>query len=152
MAQIRLLPSVMLCSMLLFGLKVGDVVDGMDSAFTGIPAAQAQVEGEAANDAPEEEADPTQPPATVDLAAEELQRRQNEADNAAAEEALGQREVSTGLASEGIDDVRSQSEVAVLQNLAKRRDELNARSQELETREMLLIATEKPRECPDQRT
>ena len=105
--RVRLLPVVMLCVALLFGLKIDGVWNGVKAFRAGVTEARAE----------------TPPP------------------EAAKTKAAPVEPVKTG----DPNDISSmsESEVALLQKLAGRRQELELEAKKLETRESLLIAAEK---------
>lgn len=112
-SQMRLLPVVILCVALLFGLKIGGVWNGVIEFRAGVAQANAQEKPSAA---PAEQ----QP-------------------QAGSEDATPQDKTSDP------NDISSmsESEVALLQKLADRREQLESRTKLLETRETLLTAAEK---------
>lgn len=105
--QMRLLPVVILCVALLFGLKVGGVWNGVLQFRAGISQANAEEKS-----APAEGAAQT-------AAAESKTANPNDISS------------------------MSESEVALLQKLSERREELDRQAKILETRETLLTAAEK---------
>lgn len=113
--RIRLLPAIIFALVLMLGIKVGGVWQGL--TLSGTPVSAAETEATAAKEvAPAEEG--------VETATEE-------ADVVASEEP--EREPSE----------LSQAEIDVLQQLLERREELDARSQQLDTREELLMVAER---------
>lgn len=113
--RLRLLPVLTLCIALLFGLKLGDVKDGVTSISAAPSAAHAADKAPPAGPEPLAAASlPVEPAGPAPTPAPE-------------------NDIAT----------MSESEVALLQRLAGRREELNDRTKLLETRENLLIAAEK---------
>ena len=118
-----MLPVLIAAAVLLFGVKVDSVWEGVIEFRTGVSQAQAEA--------------PATPPAPA-----------AEAPKAAAAEpspAKGEKAGSgTSKASDPNDiSSMSESEVALLQKLSERREELERQSKKLETREILLTAAEK---------
>lgn len=113
--RLRLLPVLTVCIALLFGVKLGDVRDGVASISAGPGTALAEDKAPPAS---------LEPPPAAAPAAEPAAPAQTPAP-------------SNDIAS------MSESEVALLQRLAGRREVLNDRTKQLETRESLLVAAEK---------
>ncbi len=111
--QIRLLPVVMLSIALLLGLKVDGIWNDVSDFRAGISQANAETPAEA--------------PAAMSVPEGKT------AGSDAAAKASDPNDISS----------MSESEVALLQKLADRRQELEARAKTLETRETLLTAAEK---------
>ncbi|HAD25300.1 MAG TPA: hypothetical protein DDW95_05975 [Alphaproteobacteria bacterium] len=111
--RVRLLPVVMGCAAMLFGLKVNDVWNGVIDFDAGISSAQAATDVQANETEKAEEQDT--PLAIPAAPAAEL-----------------------GDAGE-----LSESEVQLLQRLSDRREELEAQARELDTQRTLLVAAEK---------
>lgn len=116
MPRFRLLPAVIAGACLLFALKVVDIAAGA----ADLMAAEDKASDTAAS------------AATVAAEAQSLAAAAMQGDAPAPEE--------TALAA--VTEFRSRSEVGLLQDLAARRQELNSRADELDTRERLLMATE----------
>lgn len=111
--RVRLLPVVMGCAAMLFGLKVNDVWNGVIDFEAGISSAQAATDAQANETEKAEEQDtplaiPAAPAADLGDAGE-----------------------------------LSESEVQLLQRLSDRREELEAQARELDTQRTLLVAAEK---------
>lgn len=112
--RVRLLPVVMLCAALLFGLKIGGVWNGMAGLRADISEANAQTPLE------------------------------QKPEMGAAEPGGSAAAATPPKASDPHDlSSMSESEVALLQKLADRREELERQAKQLETRESLLTAAEK---------
>jgi len=112
--RVRLLPLLTMCAVMLLGFKVGDVWYGISDMRAGVNTAMAEAA----------------PPATTAA----------EPKPAAKKTATPQKkepQPSSDVSS------MSESEVALLQRLAERREELDRRAKQLETRENLLTAAEK---------
>ena len=121
--RIRLLPALMVCALLLFGLKAVNLVTGVEQHLATRAYAQAEEGGEemaAVPAATDGEA------AMVDGPAVPSQM-----------EAVALDPIETGT------PVMSESEIAVLASLAKRREELDRWQRQANVREQLLRATEK---------
>lgn len=117
--RLRLLPTVMLCAGLLFGLKLVHLVAGVDEIGAISPARAASEEKAESGGGPTDKA------AT---------------DKAATAKAQAQLDQQT----KALRDVRvSPAEVSVLESLSARRDELDKRNKALDLREQLLKAAEK---------
>lgn len=113
-SRVRLLPLLILSAVLLFGVKFGEVWNDVSGFRTGITEAQAQAAPSPAKPAtPEAAAKPETAPSPP--------------------------------AKENANDLSamSESEVALLQRLAERREALDQRAKQFETRENLLAAAEK---------
>ena len=110
--RIHLLPVVLLCTALLFGVKLGGIWDGVTGFTAEIQQAKAETPPAAVADA--EAPAKTAPPAS-------------------AGDAGGMNDISS----------MNESEVALLQKLAERRQQIEAQAEKLETRESLLNAAEK---------
>lgn len=112
--RVRLLPLLTMCAVMLLGFKAGDVWYGISDMRAGVSSAVAEPAPAAATEAKPE-------PAKKQAAEPEKQEPQPSSD------------ISS----------MSESEVALLQRLAERREELDRRAKQLETRENLLTAAEK---------
>lgn len=134
--RLRLLPTVMLCALLLLGYKVVDLFSGEAGQFP-ISAAQAN-----------------ETPAKAEAEAQAAQEAAKDNAQAAAEKKDGGHAssvpgeggmVSTERPKEAqLPDSRmSEAEMAVLGSLSARREELDKRAKELDTRAQLLAAAEK---------
>lgn len=124
--RLRILPVVIVATALLFGLKLDNVWRGAGELMFPASLAETTAEAEPAAKAEPQTTDVAEAadaPATADIA-----------DRAAGEPAAASRPNPTQF---------SQAEIEVLQSLAKRRDELDARATDLELRENVLKATEK---------
>jgi len=110
--QIRLLPVLLLCAALLFGVKLGGIWDGVGGITAGIQQAKAEA------------------PAT---------------DEAQAKASVQSTPDAAAAGAGAMNDISSmnESEVALLQKLSERRQQLDAQAKKLETRESLLGAAEK---------
>lgn len=135
--KVRLLPMVIFISTLTLTVRVGDIWEGMDGALESLSLAgaeaQAQTQG-AATAAPDLAAPPADPAATdlMGAAPDEGQPAMPPEDRAA-------------IAARMLADdptLLTQSEIDLLQKLAERRVEIDARAKELETREAMLAAAE----------
>lgn len=115
--KLRLLPTLMICTAMLFGVKLGGVWNGMIHFEAGISQARAETPPE---DAPAAAMADTQPDGDAAVP-------QSDGEFAAA------------------DDLSelSASEVAILQRLSDRREQLSRRARELDTQQALLAAAEK---------
>lgn len=113
--RIRLLPVVLLCSALLFGVKLGGIWDGVAGITAEIQQARAET-----------------PPA-------------KEAGAEAPAKAAPAAPAASSAGKGGMNDISSmnESEVALLQKLSGRREQLEAQARKLDTRESLLNAAEK---------
>jgi len=119
--QIRVLPVMIVAFVLLFGFKVENVWNGASELSAGVDEARAQAPA------------PATPPAAANPPAGEAASK---AEKPAVEEKAKQSDPNDISA-------MSQSEVALLQKLSERREELDQQSKKLETRETLLTAAEK---------
>lgn len=119
--QIRVLPVMIVAFVLLFGFKVENVWNGASELNAGVDEARAQAPA------------PATPPAAANPPAGEAASK---AEKPADEEKAKQSDPNDISA-------MSQSEVALLQKLSERREELDQQSKKLETRETLLTAAEK---------
>lgn len=125
MFHVRLLPVTLIAMMMVLGFRVSHLFDGREGTFIALSEAQA-----AADPKPEmtEEASEEKEPA-------DEQTTVNDDDAKPAETIQG------SLA--GRDPTTfSPSEIALLENLARRRDEIESRNRGLDVRESLLAATE----------
>lgn len=112
--RIRLLPAIIFTLVLMLGIKVGGVWQGL--TLSGTPVSAAEKEATAVkDDAPDEEA-VTEEEEADDVVSKEVEREPSEL---------------------------SQAEIDVLQQLLERREELDARAQQLDTREDLLMVAER---------
>ena len=112
--RIRLLPAIIFTLVLMLGIKVGGVWQGL--TLSGTPVSAAEKEATAAkDDAPDEEAVAEEEEAD-DVVSKEVEREPSEL---------------------------SQAEINVLQQLLECREELDARAQQLDTREDLLMVAER---------
>lgn len=119
--QIRVLPVMIVAFVLLFGFKVENVWNGASELSAGVDEARAQAPA------------PATPPAAANPPAGDAASK---AEKPAVEEKAKQSDPNDISA-------MSQSEVALLQKLSERREELDQQSKKLETRETLLTAAEK---------
>lgn len=117
--QMRLLPVVIVCVALLLGLKIGGIWNGVIALQAGISEARAEEPAAAAAPAVTQEQGKAATPEAEPVAPQEKVSDPND--------------IST----------MNESEVALLQKLADRREELERRAKLLETRETLLTAAEK---------
>ncbi|MBO6827310.1 MAG: hypothetical protein JJ879_13980 [Sneathiella sp.] len=122
LTQIRILPVTILAMVLVFGLKVGNFWSDTRDNFLSIEVANVQAQEEK-----EEEKAEAAP------AAESTEESAEATESAATEEEASSDIDVTNLSS---------SEIEVLQRLVERRDQLEKRSEELDLRENLLVATE----------
>ncbi len=111
--RVRLLPVVMGCAAMLFGLKINDVWNGVIEFEAGISSAQA----------------------ATDVKAVEPQSDKNDMS-----QALSAAPAAANLGDTG---EISESEVQLLQRLSDRREEIEAQARELDTQRTLLVAAEK---------
>lgn len=127
--RLRLLPTVILCASLLLALKLADIAAGGDgsSSLQAISVAQASE---------------TEEPKEGEAKAEEETADQGEAEASEEGEAATADAAPVTPAPEA-EPLISKSERTVLQSLAERREELDARSKDLDTRAQLLAAAEK---------
>lgn len=121
--RLRILPVVIIATALLFGLKLDNIWRGAGELM--FPASLAETTPDEAPAAAEAEPKDAET-ANVDAGAKDVA--------AAADDAPARRPVPSQF---------SQAEIEVLQSLAKRRDELDARARDLQLRENVLKATEK---------
>ncbi len=129
--RIRLLPLTIFAAVLLLGLKVGDLWDGIwRTSGTGIAEVQAQ---DAEEDAAEAEDGENQEAAEGEGAEEERAEEDLNALALEAEEAEPLLQPAPEL---------TQAELDVLQRLRQRREELDRRAAELEMRESVIAAAE----------
>jgi len=130
--RLRLLPTLMLCALLLLGLKVVDIFSGADElspisvahandAAASDHAAEPAKEADAGDHGAAKPADAHAAP-SADAGAVSTERPQ--------EAALPKSEMT-------------KAEIAVLESLVARRDELDKRAKDLDTREQLLAAAER---------
>ncbi|MGB1547699.1 MAG: MotE family protein [Alphaproteobacteria bacterium] len=117
--RIRLLPAVIFTLVLMLGMKVGGVWQGLSLSGTPVSAAE--------SDAPEPKA-------------ETKEETSAEAGTPAAEEKTD--EIAAKEPDRDPSEL-SQEEIDVLQQLLNRRQELDVRAQQLDTREELLMAAER---------
>lgn len=127
--RLRLLPTVILCASLLLALKLADIAAGGDgsSSLNAISVAQAS--------APEE-------PKEEEAKGEEAGKH-GEAEASGEEGEAATADAAPVTPAPEAEPLISKSERTVLESLAERREELDARSKELDTREQLLAAAEK---------
>lgn len=128
LSKIRLLPITIFAAALMLSVKISDIVDGFSGPPDGLPIAQAN-----AQEPPREAPPQTQPFKPAPLAEEGERRARAEQDQPAP---------STRSA---LDDptLFTQSEIDLLQQLADRREFLEARGQELDRREAMMAAAER---------
>lgn len=132
--RLRLLPTVILCASLLLVLKLADFAAGGDGSATLAAISTAQAS------APKDE--------SGEQAAEAVKEGEDET---ASKDAGEEKEAEEAVTADAAPDTPipaaepeiSKSERTVLQSLAERREELDARAKELDTRERLLAAAEK---------
>lgn len=138
--KVRLLPMVIFFATLTLTVRVGDIWDGVDGVLNGTLSvssteAQAQTQGEATS-APDLALPPSDNP-PVDLA--------GGGEGEATPTAAMPEEDRAALAARMLADdptLLTQSEIDLLQKLAERRVEIDARAREMETREAMLAAAE----------
>ena len=135
--KIRLLPMVIFFSTLMLTVRVGDIWDSVDGALKGTVSvssseALAQAQPGAVPADPLAPADPNAPASTDLMMGDTVDTAMPEADRAA-------------IAARMLADdptLLTQTEIDLLQKLAERRVEIDARANELESRVVLLAAAE----------
>lgn len=135
--KIRLLPMVIFFSTLTLTVRIGDIWDGVDTILNGtvtVAEIQAQTADDGGVDAGLPMADEDIPGMTPDL----------EGFDPDAPVAMPEEDQAAVAARMLADDptLLTQSEIDLLQKLAERRVEIDARAKELKTREALLAAAE----------
>ena len=133
-SKIRILPLTIFSAFLLLSVKVGDIWQGVDGLVSGVSVAEAEAQQD-----PRFSDTPVEEPQQLAQAAEEAPAEQP----AAAQEMSAPEETASNDKA-GLDDptLFTQAEIDLLQQLADRREELEARDQELNMREGLLQAAE----------
>ena len=134
LSRFRLLPVVIFFSVLMLSVRVSDIwkgVEGLSDSEVGVSEAQAQAPAPDQPQMPTPQEDPSAPPGDDPLMAAEPLTMQDEDP-----EALAARMLS--------DDptLLTQTEIDLLQKLAERRQEIELRARELETRQAMLQAAE----------
>ncbi|NWG46415.1 MAG: hypothetical protein HXY25_07685 [Alphaproteobacteria bacterium] len=142
--RLKILPAVILCAGLLLVLKIADVWTGL----TGPSPAMAATEDHAPAHADPVAEAPAPPAAEPSAATEEAATKALEAEGFAVEPTATTPDFAparprAGSAGALDDGLMSRSEVEVLESLAARRSELEARAADLDMREALLAATER---------
>lgn len=136
MMRLRLLPMVMLCAVAVLSLKV----DALRRDWPGLMVSDAQAKAgeEAATKASEPTSEDVAKPVSGKTAMKDGMKPPEDTMKAEAEDTGGDKPVAP-LVSGNI----SKGELEVLQSLAKRRETLEQRNEELRLRENLMAATEK---------
>ena len=127
--SVKILPAVMIASMLLLSLKVPGLWSQIEAELAGVSTAQAASEDEAAVDAASGGPQPMETAALSDTPELKLPDLGG-----------GQFDRRPVLTAPGL---MTEAEIEVLQSLASRRDSLDALERELELREKMLLATER---------
>lgn len=124
--RFRLLPVLIVCTGLLFGLKAIQFVSGVEQHLAGPAYAQTKTDESKSGETQAENAT-GEPPVMAD----------------GEEPAPGEGEGTPAVAAVPAEPVFSAAEASVLESLSARRMELDQRSREIDLREQLLRATEK---------
>lgn len=131
--KVRLLPMVIFFATLTLTVRVGDIWDGVDGILNGtLSVADAEAQTQGGVPPGPDLALPGDPTEAIDMAAPDVAPPMPEEDRAA-------------LAARMLADdptLLTQSEIDLLQKLAERRVEIEARARELETREAMLAAAQ----------
>jgi len=133
LAKIRVLPLTIFVALMLLTVKVSDIWDGYDALTQGVGVASAEAQQQPRN----------QPPADAGNAPAAMGDGAAETDMAAEpgmEDGFPPEEEESTFADDPT--LLTQAEIDLLQQLAERREELEARSREIEERNALLIAAE----------
>lgn len=143
--KVRLLPMVIFFATLTLTVRVGDIWDGVDGVLNGTLSvsgteAQAQTQGEATS-APDLTLPPSDNPSADNPPADLAGGGEGEA---VPTPAMPEEDRAALAARMLADDptLLTQSEIDLLQKLAERRVEIDARAREMETREAMLAAAE----------
>lgn len=140
--KMRLLPITIFAACLMLTFKISDIVGGIGGPHPGLPVSSAAAQQPpapppAANQAPPPAADQAPGPGVPEVPGEAPGARPAAAPPGA--------EPPPPAEETALDDpsLFTQNEIDLLQQLADRREALEARMRELETREVLLTAAEK---------
>lgn len=120
--RVRLLPVTLIALVMVLGIRVNNLFDEDTQALVSLPQANAAADAE-----DKIEKDPAD---------------EAEGDGAADESAADSDAPPVGSLANRDPTTFSPSEIALLENLARRRDEIEKRAQSLDVRENLLVATE----------
>ncbi len=128
LSKIRVLPITIFAAALMLSVKVTDIVDGFSGPPDGLPIAQANAQEPPKEAAPRKQPSPPAPPA-----------KERE------EKAKAEQDQPASTSRSALDDptLFTQSEIDLLQQLADRREFLEARGQELDRREAMMAAAER---------
>ncbi|MDP6175077.1 MAG: hypothetical protein QGF09_13005 [Rhodospirillales bacterium] len=151
MSKIRVLPITIFAAVLMLSVKIGDIVDGVSGKVDGLPIAQANAQeppkAPAPQPAPPQGAQPpaAQPPAAQAPGDQADGKKDAAKDGAKGKDGKAANTQQASTSRSALDDptLFTQSEIDLLQQLADRREILEARGQELDRREVMLSAAEK---------
>jgi len=141
--RLRLLPTLMLCAVLLLGYKVVDIASGNGGSFSAISPARANEAPVEAEKADTKKADAEAQAAA--MAAEAQAKSEAEKKTGGVLKNAESGTVLTERPSEAMlgPSRMSEAEIVVLESLSARRAELDKRAKDMDTREQLLAAAEK---------
>ncbi len=148
LSKIRVLPITIFAAALMLTVKIGDIVDGFSGPPDGLPIAQANAQEPAQKPAQEPAQKPAQNAAPKNQPAPLTPPAQKAAPAEAAnapKEAKAAEDKKASATRSALDDptLFTQSEIDLLQQLADRRETLEAHGQELDRREAMLSAAER---------
>ncbi len=150
LSKIRVLPVTIFVALFLLTIKVNAIWEGIDAMGDGVSVTSAEAEQSGAQNRPKTAGDIMKtrhqaPPKVLELAQADTQQLTEEEKKAIAEEEAAMAAEEKNSPATGIGDdptFYTQAEVDLLQKLAERREEIEARARELDVRENLLKAAE----------